>query len=130
MAGRAPATDTSGMRGLAGSAALLCALVLIWPAGSGASTGTAVGVSEREWSISLGRLKAPHGAITFYITNYGGDDHNVTIRKHGVQYGFSGRIPSGGQKTLSVHLAAGTYTVFCGLPGHRQLGMVAKLTVT
>lgn len=118
------------MRGLISLALALCAVVLIWPAGSGASTGTAVGVSEREWSVSLGRLKAPHGPITFYVTNYGGDDHNITIRKHGVQYGFSGRIPSGGQKTISTRLRPGIYSVFCSLPGHRQLGMVAKLTVT
>ena len=37
------------MRGLTGIAALLCAFVLVWPAIGGASTTTAVGVSEREW---------------------------------------------------------------------------------
>ena len=75
-----------------------------------ATTSTAVSVSEREWSVSLGRLKAPHGRITFYVTNYGQDDHNVKIRKHGTQYGFTGRIPSGGHATLTVSLKPGVYT--------------------
>lgn len=127
---RVPPADTGCVRGLTAIAALLCAFVLVWPAWSGATTSTAVSVSEREWSVSLGRLKAPHGRITFYVTNYGQDDHNVKIRKHGTQYGFTGRIPSGGHATLTVSLKPGVYTVFCGLPGHRQLGMVTTLTVT
>jgi plastocyanin len=118
------------MRGLIAIAALLGVAVLVRPAGSAATTTTAVGVSEREWSVTLGRLKAPHGAITLYITNYGQDDHDITVRKHGYTYGFSGRIASGGRKTLTVHLKPGTYNVFCRIPGHRQLGMAAKLTVT
>ena len=113
-----------------GLAVVLSAAVLIWPAGSGATTTTAVGVSEREWSISLGRVKAPHGRITFYVHNYGQDDHDVTIRRHGVQYGHTGRIQSGGQVTLTVRLKPGVYSVFCGIPGHRQLGMLTHLTVT
>ena len=118
------------MRGLIGIAALLCAFVLVWPAIGGAATSTSVGVSEREWSITLGRLKAPHGRITFYVTNYGQDDHNVRIRKHGYQYGSTGRIRSGGHATVTVTLKPGVYTIVCGIPGHRQLGMVTKLTVT
>ena len=118
------------MRGLIAVAALAAIAVLAHPSGSSAITSTAVGVSEREWSVSLGRLKAPHGRITFYVTNYGQDDHNITIRRHGWQYGFSGRIPSGGRATITTTLKPGIYSVFCSIPGHRQLGMVARLTVT
>ena len=118
------------MRGLTGIAALLCAFVLVWPAIGGASTTTAVGVSEREWSISLGRLKAPHGRITFYVANFGQDDHNLRVRKRGYQYGSTGRIRSGGHATLRLTLKPGVYTLICGIPGHRQLGMVSTLTVT
>jgi plastocyanin len=125
-----PAADTSRMRGLMGLAVALSAAVLIWPAWSGASTSTAVGVSEREWTISLGRVKAPHGRIVFYIHNYGQDDHDIKIRRDGVLYGHTGRIPSGGQVTLSLRLAPGRYSVYCAIPGHRQLGMLAHLRVT
>jgi hypothetical protein len=83
-----------------------------------------------EWSVALGRLKAPHGRIELYVHNFGQDDHNIVVRRLGVQYGSTGRIASGGQKTLAVTLKPGIYNVFCSLPGHRQLGMAAKLTVT
>ncbi len=120
------------MKGLVAVAGALCVVVLAAPAWSGATTTspTAVGVSEREWSVSLGRLKAPHGRIDLYVHNYGQDDHNVAVRRLGVQYGFTGRIASGGQKLLSLTLKPGTYNLFCSLPGHRQLGMLARLTVT
>jgi plastocyanin len=122
--------DTSAMRGLVTVAAALCLFVLISPAWSGAAGGSAVGVSEREWSVALSRLKVQHGTITFSIHNFGQDDHNIKIRKHGWQYGFSGRIRSGGTATITVNLKPGVYSVFCGIPGHRALGMNAKLTVT
>src|SRR2546429_2911304 len=118
------------MRGPMAIAALLGVAVLAHPSGSSATTATAVGVSEREWSMTLGRLKAPHGPITFYVTNFGQDDHNVTVRKHGYQYAFSGRIRSGGHATMTVRLKPGVYTVFCHIPGHRAMGMSATLTVT
>jgi len=112
-------------------AGALCVFVLAWPAFSGASTSHAVGVSEREWSVSLGRLRVPHGKITLYITNFGQDDHNIKVRRHGRQYGFSGRIRSGQTTTLTVTLRRpGKYHVFCGIPGHREMGMNAVLTVT
>src|SRR5215831_15026573 len=118
------------MRGLIAVAALAGIAVLAHPSGSSATTSTAVGVSEREWSVSLGRLKAPHGRITFYVTNFGQDDHNIMIRKHGYTYGFTGRVPSGGHATITTTLRPGTYSVFCHIPGHRELGMIARLTVT
>jgi plastocyanin len=111
-------------------AGALCLFVLISPAWSGASGGSAVGVSEREWSVTLSRLKVQHGSITFSIHNFGQDDHNIKIRKRGSQFGFSGRIRSGGTATIMVNLKPGVYWLFCGIPGHRALGMNAKLTVT
>ena len=122
--------DTSAMRGLTTVAAALCLFVLVSPAWSGASSGSAVGVSDREWSVTLSRLKVQHGTITFSIHNFGQDDHNIKIRKHGSQFGFSGRIRSGDTATITANLKPGIYWVFCGIPGHRALGMNAKLTVT
>src|SRR6266566_3441368 len=108
--------DTGAMRGLMTLAAALCLFVLVSPAWSGAASGSAVGVSEREWSVTLSRLKVQHGTITFSI-------HNFEIRKHGSQYGFSGRIRSGDTATITASLKPGIYWVFCGIPGHRSLGM-------
>ena len=108
------------MRGLIAVAALAAVAVLAHPSGSSAITSTAVGVSEHEWSVSLGRLKAPHGRITFYVTNYGQDDHNITIRRHGWQYGFSGRIPSGGHAGILPQVTVSLAT----MPSWRWPGML------
>lgn len=99
-------------------------------AAGSASTGTTVGVSEREWHITLGRLKAPHGTVTFSVTNFGADPHNIEIRRHGIHYGSTGRIEPGHHAELTAKLTPGVYIVMCSLPGHAALGMVAKLTVT
>jgi hypothetical protein len=113
-----------------GVAVALSVAVLIWPAGSGATTSTSVGVTEREWSVLLGRVSAPHGRITFYIRNIGQDDHDIRIRRNRTLITHTGRIASGGQLTLTVRLKPGTYSIYCDIPGHRLAGMLAKLKVT
>jgi hypothetical protein len=118
------------MRGLVAIAGAVCVAVLALPAVGTTATTTSVGTSLREGSIILQRLSAPHGKITFYVHNYGQDDHNVAVRRRGVQYGFTGRIRSRGDATLTVTLRPGIYNVFCTFPGHRQAGMLAQLRVT
>ena len=119
------------MRGLVAVAGVLCVAVLAARSWSGATTTTtAVGVSEREWSVSLGRLKAPHGRIELYVHNYGQDDHNIAVRRLGVQYGFTGRIASGGQKTLALTLKPGVYNLFCSLPGQNVTRRAATTATT
>jgi plastocyanin len=107
------------------------ALLVAVSAGRASATATSVGVTEREFRISLGRLKVPHGTITFNVNNIGQDDHDVVVRRRGRQYGSSGRIAAGTQKSFSVRLLKpGVYNVLCSLPGHRSWGMVTRLTVT
>ena len=38
-------------------------------------------------------------------------------------------IPPGKSTDLIVPLTTGSYTLYCSIPGHRQLGMEAKLSV-
>ena len=109
--------DTRGDEGSRDTGRSLCLFVLVSPAWSGAAGGSAVGVSEREWSVTLSRLKVQHGAITFSIHNFGQDDHNIKIRKHGSQYGFSGRIRSGGTATITVNLKPASTGCSAASPG-------------
>jgi plastocyanin len=118
------------MKGRALTLLLACAAALLVAVSASRAATSSVGVTEREFRISLGRLKVPHGAITFNVTNIGQDDHDVVIRRHGYQYGASGRIPAGGRKSFTVRLRPGLYNVFCSLPGHRSWGMITQLTVT
>ncbi|HUG17078.1 MAG TPA: sulfocyanin-like copper-binding protein [Thermomicrobiales bacterium] len=68
------------------------------------------------------------GTITFSMSNVGAMPHTITIEGNGVD--VSGDVLSGGQSgTLEVELAAGSYTVYCPIPGHREGGMELTLTV-
>src|SRR5438105_10918122 len=96
---------------------------------AGATASSSVGVTETEYRITLGRTTVPHGRITLYIANFGQDDHNLKVARRGLGYAFSGRIAAGGHIQMTVTLRRGVYNLYCAIPGHRQLGMVRKLTV-
>lgn len=98
--------------------------------GAAATTSRSVGVTETEYRITLGRTTVPHGRITFYIANFGQDDHNLKVARHQIGHGFSGRIPAGGHTQFTVTLKPGTYNLYCSIPGHRAMGMLRKLVVT
>ena len=98
--------------------------------GAAASTTRSVGVNETEYRITLGRTTVPHGRITFFIANFGQDDHNLKVARHQIGYGFSGRIPAGSHTQFTVMIKPGKSNLYCTIPGHRAMGMLARLTVT
>ncbi len=75
-------------------------------------------------------LTATAGTVKIAFTNSSPLTHDLTIQK-GTNGAIVGATPKfqGGTKVLSVKLAAGTYTFFCSVPGHRMAGMVGTLTV-
>ena len=88
----------------------------------------AVDVSLTEFAITPGTLAAAPGAPqAFALTNDGQAEHNFTIDA-GPQ---SETLAPGDATTLeSEGLEAGTYRVFCSLPGHADAGMEATLEVS
>jgi uncharacterized cupredoxin-like copper-binding protein len=65
------------------------------------------------------------GKITVKMTNKSGTPHDIVIDGKG-----KGQIvTNGGTSQFSADFAAGTYTFYCSVPGHRQAGMQGKLTV-
>jgi uncharacterized cupredoxin-like copper-binding protein len=95
--------------------------------GAGAAAqGVAVQVKEVEYKITLSTHKVKHGTVTFSVQNAGKIAHNLTIQggKH------TANIAPGKSAKLTVTLKKGAYTLYCSVPGHRQLGMVTKLTAT
>lgn len=71
------------------------------------------------------------GPVSLAVTNAGPTVHNVAIRDDaGATLGTTADLREGESETLTVDLAAGTYTVFCSLPGHESLGIKGTLTVT
>lgn len=93
---------------------------------SGSGAGTTIPVTLTEFKID-GTLMAPPGPITLEVTNKGSMDHDLTIEKLGKTTGTFG-----GGKTVKLDLGdvpAGEYEVICNVPGHKDSGMKATLTV-
>ena len=71
---------------------------------------------------------AKPGPLTIESTNKSQIDHNISIEGQGVD--TKGPIvKNGGVSKISFDAKPGTYTFYCSVPGHREGGMVGKLTV-
>ena len=89
---------------------------------------TTIRVTEREFAIGLSARTASAGAVVFKITNTGRTTHELAIAGPGVSKKTS-MIKPGQSATLAVTLRAGSYSLWCPIPGHAAQGMKAALTV-
>lgn len=98
--------------------------------GKGATPHT-IQVTESEFRIQLPTLPVlKGGTFTFVVHNAGKLAHDLVVSGPQVPAGTATPlIQPGRDATLKVSLTTGNYTLFCNVPGHRQLGMVAKLSV-
>ena len=72
--------------------------------------------------------EAAPGSVTIASPNESTVPHNIAIEGGGLNE--EGPIVQGGADSeLTVDLKAGEYTFFCSVPGHREGGMLGKLTV-
>lgn len=97
---------------------------------SPATAADTVTATLTEFNIALSRTHLTPGTYTFRAVNAGHVLHSLEINGPGV---VDRALPAGlhpGQSAdLTVTLAAGTYDVFCPVPGHKALGMNLELTV-
>ncbi|HLX19957.1 MAG TPA: cupredoxin domain-containing protein [Gaiellaceae bacterium] len=91
-----------------------------------ASKGATITATETEFKIALSTHTVKAGSVTFDVKNGGKIPHNLTIQGGKA----TPNINAGQSATLTVTLKKGSYTLYCSVPGHRQLGMVTKLAVT
>src|SRR4029077_13762834 len=85
---------------------------------------------ESEWKIQLSPAgKLTGGAFSFHIVNRGKVPHNLTVDGPGVANAHTPNLQPGASAVLTATLETGTYDVYCSVPGHKQLGMDAKLSV-
>jgi plastocyanin len=87
--------------------------------------------ANREGQLKYNKtsLTAKAGAVSIDFTNMSPLSHNVTVESSsGAKLGATPTF-TGGSKTLSLSLKAGTYKFFCSVPGHRMAGMEGTLTV-
>lgn len=92
--------------------------------------GKTIAVTEKDFSITLagGDHIAKPGRYTFAVTNKGPSSHNLTIDGPGVSNAAT-PIIGPGTTSVTVTLKAGKYDFFCSVPGHKELGMNANVTV-
>jgi len=86
-------------------------------------------ISETEFKIQLPATKMAPATVDVQVTNKGKTIHNLVIKGPGVSKSTKDLNP-GGQDSIQVQLKAGTYELYCSIPGHKELGMDAKLQVS
>jgi uncharacterized cupredoxin-like copper-binding protein len=95
-------------------------------AGSASATATSVSVTSKEFSFKLSRKSAPHGKVTFKLTNKGSLKHDFQIA--GKKTKLLGKNKS---DSITVTLKKGKkYTYICTVPGHAAAGMKGSFKAT
>ncbi len=94
-------------------------------------------VYAQEWSLWPSRSRLPAGTVHVELWNRGQDMHDLRIRHVNPRGQMVGPIdgavmltPSGGISYAAWHLRRGHYMIYCSMPGHFQMGMHARITVT
>ena len=88
-------------------------------------------VVAREWSVVPSKLTVPAGRVVVELDNLGQDPHDLRIeRANDPAAGFDFTLARAGtRETQSLQLGAGTWKLYCALPGHEALGMSALITI-
>jgi plastocyanin len=71
---------------------------------------------------------ATAGTVTLRMKNMSSVPHDIAVTGGGVNQ-IGSIVTNGGVSTITTHLAAGTYTFYCSVDGHRAAGMVGSLVV-
>ena len=106
-------------------AALLLAFSPFAGAGSSRATVTTVRVTAKEYKFTLSRSRAPHGKVTFKITNKGVLPHDFKINGKKTAH-----IGKGKSATLTVTLKKGKYPYICTIDSHAKFGMKGTFKAT
>jgi hypothetical protein len=86
--------------------------------------------SGEEWELQLSRGTLLSGTVEVEFNNrFAEDPHDLWIRRGGTTYAFD-EVASGQAASRQVALVAGTWKLWCNIPGHEQQGMVAHVTVS
>jgi nitrite reductase (NO-forming) len=115
------------------AAAALIAMPLAACGGGSSTEGSVAGAdvtvrAKDTLKFDKGEYDAKAGAIKIGYINDGSLPHTLLIDG---QPGFKLQVNSRGQSEIGdANLTAGTYEIFCDIPGHRAAGMQANLVVS
>jgi uncharacterized cupredoxin-like copper-binding protein len=74
---------------------------------------------------------AKAGDVAFAMYNKGNINHSLVVKSSdGTRIGDRLLLAPGKSGGVTVNLPAGVYEVYCDIPGHKDSGMDAKLTVS
>lgn len=101
------------------------------PAGSAAPAGAAATVTATltDFHIALSPATLAPGTYTVTVKDAGATRHSLVFSGPGGRQALGRDIEPGQSATMTVVLQAGTYDVFCPVPGHKDLGMDLHLQV-
>jgi len=112
---------------------VLCALALAACGGSGPTVrerSRTFAVTLDDYLIRPEKLRVPGGgALTVRVTNRGRLGHTFRIRGKSRNVLAFTTIQPGESKTRTFKLNRGTYTMYCVLANHEELGMYGTLVV-
>lgn len=94
-----------------------------------AGGGETVDVSETDFKLDPSDLSTKAGSVTFNVSNDGDTTHNLEVEGNGVEEALSSDLAPGDSGELTVDLAAGSYTMYCPIANHRDLGMEGTVEV-
>ena len=99
---------------------------------SAAPAPSYVQITEKEFTITLSRLRLHEGSAIVGVLNAGMDNHDLVIQSNakGAKPIRFSQLSPGSHSSRTLELAPGHYTLWCSIANHRKLGMVAPLTVT
>jgi plastocyanin len=111
--------------------AALVASVLAAPATASPLRDTAVGVGEREFTLTPYRRSVPRGIVRFNVTNYGEDTHDLTVLDaKGRTVAQSPEIRADARFVLRARLKRpGVYRLVCTIADHAARGMRARIRI-
>lgn len=84
---------------------------------------------EGQLKYTTTSLTAKAGGVSIDFTNKAPLSHNLTVASSSGEVLGATPTFTGGSKSLSLTLKAGTYKFYCTVPGHRAAGMEGTLTV-
>jgi hypothetical protein len=96
---------------------------------SATAVGTSVGVTEKEFPITLSQTSLSPASYTFTIQNKGSLPHNLNIEGPGVDTKTSPILSPGQSGKLTATLYKGSYELWCSVPGHKNKGLDLTIKV-
>ena len=115
------------------------AVVIVWlllaacsSGGAGPEPAGSIKVTESEYKFQPNSLHVKAGKVVIFLVNAGTMQHDMLIQdRSGATIARSELVGAGDSTVFDVsNLPAGTYSFFCDVPGHRQLGMQGTLIAT